>query len=70
MKVGVLAVVLAGATLGLLSGCETTSQTAGENLNTVGHATILNLQQIPDDVENILLLNRASWLSRKPIPTN
>jgi len=70
MKIGVLAMVVVGATLGLLTGCETLSQTPGENFNTIAHTINTNGGQIPDDVENALLLNRPSWLSKKPIPNN
>lgn len=69
MKYGVMAMLAgAGLMLGTLAGCETLSQTPGENANTMARTIDTNGKQIPEDVESILLLNQPSILSEKPIP--
>ena len=69
MKYRLLALALAIAGLGLLGGCQTLSETPGENWNTVAHGQDLDLKQIPEDTERLLLLDRPEWLSKKPIPS-
>ncbi|MGN6368546.1 MAG: hypothetical protein ACTHN5_09820 [Phycisphaerae bacterium] len=51
-----------------LAGCETLTDTPAENGNRIVRTIDTNGKQIPDDAERILLLDRPSWLSDKPIP--
>ena len=51
-----------------LPGCETLTETPGQNMNKIQRAAFINTYQIPDDAEEILLIDRPSWLSRKPMP--
>jgi len=52
-----------------LAGCETLTDTPGENLVRLIHSADTNLKQIPDDVEDdCLYANRPSWLSKRPVP--
>jgi hypothetical protein len=52
-----------------LAGCETLTDTPGENLARLAHSIDTNGKQIPEDIENDLLyINRPSWLSKKPVP--
>jgi len=52
-----------------LAGCETLSQTPGENFSDMVHATSTDFRQIPEDVErDVLLIDRPSWLARQPVP--
>jgi len=66
--VGLLSVALLG--LGGLAGCETLSQTPGENANMMAHTCDTNGKMIPSEVETLLMLDRPTWLSREPIPNN
>ncbi len=54
-------------TLPLMAGCQTFTQTPGENAVTVEHAMNTNMLQIPDDAEHIMLLDRPLGLSEVPI---
>ena len=65
-----LMVYLVALSLSLLpfAGCETLSDTPSENGNRIVHAIDTNGKQIPEDAERILLIDRPSWLSDKPIP--
>lgn len=67
MKLGL---VMAGLIVGtaMLGGCETLSQTPGENANQVWHAMDTTAKQIPDDVEMLLLIDKPIRLSEKPVP--
>ena len=51
-----------------LASCETLTDTPAENGNRMARTIDTNGKQIPDDTERILLLDRPSWLSDKPIP--
>jgi hypothetical protein len=51
-----------------LAGCETLTDTPGENGNRIVRTIDTNGKQIPDDTETILLLDRPSHLSDKPVP--
>ncbi|HUO09499.1 MAG TPA: hypothetical protein VM008_14415 [Phycisphaerae bacterium] len=51
-----------------LAGCETLTDTPAENGNRVARAIDTNGKEIPDDTERLLLLDRPSWLSDRPIP--
>lgn len=67
MKLGVMA-VLGILMVGSMGGCQTLSRTPAEEWNNIVHAQDTNMKQIPEDINYILLLDRPSWLSRKPIP--
>ena len=69
MKTLLLAVALAGMVLPL-AGCETLADTEAENRVRVAHAVIIDLKQVPNDLEYILYLDRPVWLSRYPIPND
>jgi len=69
MKYRLMALFVATAGLGLLAGCETLSETPGENYNTIAHGIDINLHQVPEDTERLLLLDRPTWLSKKPVPS-
>ena len=52
-----------------LVGCETLTDTPGENRNRLIRAIDTNGKQIVDDIQNDLLyINRPSWLSARPVP--
>jgi hypothetical protein len=69
MKSLLLLMALAGMVLPL-AGCETLADTAPENRVRVAHAMIIDLRQVPNDLEYILYLDRPVWLSRYPIPND
>ena len=51
------------------AGCETLTDSPGENLTRLVHSADTNVKQIPEDVENDLLyMGRPSWLNKKPVP--
>lgn len=50
-----------------LGGCETLVDSSAENGNRVARTVDTNGKQIPDDTERLLLLDRPSWLTDKPI---
>jgi len=54
--------------LSTLPGCETLTETPGQNMNKVQRAVFINTMELPDDTEELLLIDRPSWLSRKPMP--
>ena len=70
MKKMWLAVMALGALVLPMAGCETLSETAEENDVRVKHAMIMNLRQIPGDLEYMFYLDRPVWLSRYPIPND
>jgi len=70
MKKMWLAVMALGGLVLPMAGCETLSETAAENDVRVKHAMLLDLRQIPNDVEYMLYLDRPVWLSRYPIPND
>jgi hypothetical protein len=51
-----------------LAGCETLTDTPGENGNRIVRTIDTNGKQIPDDFDNVMLLDRPSLLSDKPVP--
>ena len=59
-------VLLAGV-LPALTGCQTLTQTPGENAVMVEHTMSTNVLQIPDDAEHIMLLDRPMTLAPVPI---
>ncbi len=69
MKKLLLMMALAGLMLPL-AGCETLTDTAGENAVRVRHAAELDLRQINNDWQYMLYLDRPVWLSRYPIPND
>jgi len=52
------------------AGCETLSETAGENRNRLLLSIDTNGKQIVDDAQRSLYIDRPSWLSRHPIPNH
>ncbi len=69
MKKLLLMMAVAGLMLPL-AGCETLTDTAGENAVRVRHAAELYLRQINNDWQYMLYLDRPVWLSRYPIPND
>jgi hypothetical protein len=69
MKTLLLMMALAGLMLPL-AGCETLTDTVGENRVRLRHAAEMNLRQINNDWEYLLYLERPVWLSRFPIPND
>jgi hypothetical protein len=69
MKTLLLTMALAGLMLPL-AGCETLTDTAGENRVRVRHAVEMDLRQVNNDMEYLLYLERPVWLSRYPIPND
>ncbi len=67
MKCGLLLMAFPLALLPL-TGCESLTDTPAENGNRMVHAMDTNGKQIPDDVERILLLDRPTRLTEKPVP--
>jgi hypothetical protein len=67
MKLRLAVMALAAAILPL-AGCETLTQTPNEYGNMAWVATSESGGQIGDDMANLLLYDRASWLSDKPVP--
>ena len=67
MKIG-LALMALPLALFALPGCETLTQTPAENGNQMVHAISTTGSEIPDDVQELLLIDRPSWLSSKPVP--
>ncbi len=57
-----------GLAVPFLGGCQTNTETAGENYRHMQHTMVVNMREIPDDAENLLLLRSPSQLSNKPIP--
>jgi hypothetical protein len=51
-----------------LTGCETLTETPGENFTRLVHTQSTNVRQIPIDTQRVLLLDRPSWMAREPIP--
>jgi hypothetical protein len=50
------------------AGCATPSLTSSEHINHLAHVADTNLNQVPEDVDRLLLLDHPSWLSKQPIP--
>jgi hypothetical protein len=69
MKAVVCMMALAVVGMGL-TGCTTLAESPGENFNRIARTTTLNGQQIPTDVERLLLLDHPSYLSKIPTPSN
>jgi len=53
-----------------LAGCETLTDTAGENSVRIRHAAELDLRQVNNDWQYMLYVDRPVWLSRYPIPND
>ena len=69
MKTLLLTMALAGVLLPL-AGCESVADTPSENSVRVKHAMLLDLKQLPDDVDYVLYVDRPMWLSKYPIPND
>ncbi len=67
-KTSVLAVVVGASALSMLPGCETLTESPGENRNRMARAIDTNGKQIPDDVERILLIDKPSTMTDRPVP--
>ncbi|MGC8623984.1 MAG: hypothetical protein ACP5I8_03300 [Phycisphaerae bacterium] len=70
MKRYVALLLMAGAAslLPMLAGCQTLTDTPGQNAVRVDHAITTDWLQVPDATESVLLLNRPTQLSEKPVP--
>jgi hypothetical protein len=68
LKVG--AMLLCGVSVGLLGlgGCETTKDSAGENFVRMAHVVDTDGKQLGPDVQEMLLLDTPTRLSKEPIP--
>jgi len=52
-----------------LAGCETLTETPGENATRMVHTTSTDFRQIPEDVErDILMIDHPSWMAKEPVP--
>lgn len=51
-----------------LAGCETLTETPGENFTRLVHTTSTNVRQIPIDTERLFLLDHPSWMAKEPVP--
>jgi hypothetical protein len=69
MKTLLLLMAIAGLMLPL-AGCETMTDTAPENRVRLSHAAIMNLNQVNNDWEYLLYVERPVWLSRYPVPND
>jgi hypothetical protein len=58
----------AASMLPMLAGCQTLTDTPGQNAVRVDHAVTTDWLQIPDNAESVLLLNRPTQLSDRPVP--
>ncbi len=54
--------------LPMLAGCQTLTDTPGQNAVHVSHAMATDWLQIPDNAESVMLLNRPTQLSQEPVP--
>ncbi|MCL2647159.1 MAG: hypothetical protein FWD61_09155 [Phycisphaerales bacterium] len=51
-------------------GCSTLTDTPGENFNRMARAIDTNGKQMVDDMQTVGLVDRSSWLSKRPVPNN
>jgi hypothetical protein len=51
-----------------LAGCETLTETPGQNGNRMVRAIDTNGKEMVDDLQWIGLVDRPSWLTMKPVP--
>ena len=51
-----------------LAGCSTLTDTNAENGNRIVRTFDTNGKEMVDDTDRLLLIDRPSWLSDKPIP--
>ncbi|MDA8377554.1 MAG: hypothetical protein M0Z50_10975 [Planctomycetia bacterium] len=63
-----LLMIGAALSLPMLAGCQTLTDTPGQNAVRVDHAMTTDWLQVPDQAESVLLLNRPTQLSDKPVP--
>jgi hypothetical protein len=63
-----LLIVGTAAMLPMLAGCQTLTDTPGQNAVRVGHAMATDWLQVPENAEQVLMLNRPTQLSDKPVP--
>ena len=54
--------------LPMLSGCQTITDTPGQNANRISRTTSTDWREAGDDTEHVLLLDRPLTLSEAPIP--
>lgn len=67
-KTGVMAIVVGALAMTMLPGCETLTESPGQNRVRVARAIDTNGKQIPDDFERVMLIDKPSTLSDRPIP--
>jgi hypothetical protein len=63
-----LLIVGTAAMLPMLAGCQTLTDTPGQNAVRVHHAMATDWLQVPENAEDVLMLNRPTQLSDKPVP--
>ncbi len=63
-----LLIVGAAATLPMLAGCQTLTDTPGQNAVRIDHAMATDWLMVPDNAEKVLMLDSPSQLSDKPVP--
>ncbi len=70
MKRRVVFVFLAvlGVSFPMLGGCQTLTDTPGENAARVGHTMATDWHAVPDAAEHVMLLDRPIQLSQAPVP--
>ncbi len=61
--------LLAGLTVALpaLSGCQTLTDTPGQNVNRIARTSVTDWREAGDDTEHVLLLDRPVTLTRVPV---
>lgn len=67
-KTGVMALVLGASAMSMLTGCETLTESPGQNRVRMARAIDTNAKQAPDDLERILLVDKPSTLTDRPVP--
>ncbi len=70
MKFGLLAACGLSMCLMGLAGCETLTDSQGENFVRLARTADTNGKMIPSDTEHVLLLDKPSLLSDQPIPVH
>lgn len=50
-----------------LTGCQTLTDTPGQNANRIARTSVTNWWQVGDDTEHVLLLDRPVTLSKAPV---
>ncbi len=67
-KLSVVALVMGALALTVLPGCETLTESPGQNRNRVARTIDTNGKQIPEDFERAMLLDTPSAMTPTPMP--